>query len=89
MHSLYTNLQKSSLLALIIAGALLRFWDITEHSYWIDELYSAARAMPEKNILDVYYWGPEPHPPAHYILLWVSYNIFGYHEVLGLSLIHI
>jgi 4-amino-4-deoxy-L-arabinose transferase-like glycosyltransferase len=83
MHSLYINSQKSCLLALIIVGALLRFWDITGNSYWIDELYSAARAMPEKNIIDVYYWGPEPHPPAHYILLWASYNIFGYHEILG------
>ena len=56
------------LIGFFIVGAILRLWDITEHSYWIDELYSAARAIPEKDLLDVYYWGPEPHPPAHYIL---------------------
>lgn len=71
------------LIGFFIVGAILRLWDITEHSYWIDELYSAARAIPEKDLLDVYYWGPEPHPPAHYILLWISYNLFGYHEIVG------
>lgn len=72
-----------ALCALIAIGAILRLWDITEYSYWIDELYSAARAMPEKDFIDVYYWGAEPHPPAHYILLWTVYNLFGYHEIVG------
>ena len=83
MNLFFLYKRRIILIGFFIVGAILRLWDITEHSYWIDELYSAARAIPEKDLLDVYYWGPEPHPPAHYILLWISYNLFGYYEIVG------
>ena len=83
MHKISVKPHQIGLLTLIAIGTILRLWDITEYSYWIDELYSAARAIPEKDFIDVYYWGPEPHPPAHYLLLWAAYNLFGYHEIVG------
>ena len=49
----------------------------------MDELYSASRSNPDKEFLKVYYWGPDPHPPFHYVLLWLGYNLFGFNEYLG------
>ena len=74
------------LLTLTVIAFFLRYQSIVDQSYWMDELYSAARSMPNKAFFDVYYWGPDPHPPFHYILLWGAYNIFGFSEFVGRGL---
>ena len=51
MHKISVKPHQIGLLTLIAIGTILRLWDITEYSYWIDELYSAARAIPEKTLL--------------------------------------
>ena len=79
------SISTSSIFLLFITSLFLlfRLLNITEESYWIDELYSATRSNPDKDFLNVYYWGPDPHPPFHYILLWLGYNLFGFNEYLG------
>ena len=63
------------LIILMSLAFLIRHQFILEQSYWMDELYSAARSIPSKSFEDVYYWGPDPHPPLHYIFLWIIYRI--------------
>ena len=72
------------LLAIFMSLAfLIRYQFILDQSYWMDELYSAARSIPSKSFENVYYWGPDPHPPLHYILLWITYKFFGFTEHAG------
>lgn len=79
------SISSSTLFILFISSLFLlfRLLNITEESYWMDELYSATRSNPDKEFLKVYYWGPDPHPPFHYVLLWLGYNLFGFNEYLG------
>ena len=79
------SISSSALFILFISSLFLlfRLLNITEESYWMDELYSATRSNPDKEFLKVYYWGPDPHPPFHYVLLWLGYNLFGFNEYLG------
>tara|TARA_B100000927_G_scaffold97293_1_gene78494 strand:- start:434 stop:1723 length:1290 start_codon:yes stop_codon:yes gene_type:complete len=49
----------------------------------MDELYSSTRANPNKQIKDVFIWGPDPHPPLHYLILWSVYKLFGFSEIAG------
>lgn len=70
----------------MVVAFIFRYQFILDQSYWMDELYSASRSLPDKAFSDVYYWGPDPHPPLHYIFLWITYKLFGFSEIAGRAL---
>lgn len=71
------------LITLSLIFFIFRLYNATDISYWMDELYSSTRANPNKDIKDVIIWGPDPHPPLHYLILWSSYKFFGFSEIAG------
>ena len=64
------------LITLSLIFFIFRLYNATDISYWMDELYSSTRANPSKEMKDVFIWGPDPHPPLHYLILWSSYKFF-------------
>ncbi|MCL6703574.1 glycosyltransferase family 39 protein [Pseudomonas sp. T1.Ur] len=73
-----------SLSAAILFGAYLRLRNITEHSLWLDELFSVAVSQPENSFFDVFHQTlSDVHPPFFQWVLWVFYKIFGFGEMVG------
>lgn len=64
------------LLALVIAGAALRFADIGTESLWVDEIYSFRQA-PKSVGMIIANASSDVHPPAYYVLLHFWSMIFG------------
>ncbi len=72
------------LVAIFALGAFLRFKGLTFQSYWLDELYSADFANPEKSIGAMFQQLKyDPHPPLYTMLLRIAYQLFGYTEFTG------
>jgi len=64
--------------ALLLAGLILRLWQING-AFWYDEAFSARLAqMPPENILTATFF--DVHPPAYYLLLWFVGQWAGYSE---------
>ncbi len=62
----------------------LRFWGLTFQSYWFDELFSAWVSNPSNSATTVAKLTlKDVHPPAYQLLMWLSYQIFGYNEWAG------
>jgi uncharacterized membrane protein len=72
------------LLCIVAAGAALRFYGLTNQSYWFDELFSAYYSDPSHSlntVLELTF--ADVHPPLYQLLMWLSYKLFGYTEWAG------
>ncbi|MGI9290028.1 MAG: glycosyltransferase family 39 protein [Gammaproteobacteria bacterium] len=72
------------LLLVMLAAAGLRFYGLTVQSYWFDELFSAYYSDPAhsfQTVLELTF--ADVHPPLYQVLMWLSYNVFGYTEWAG------
>jgi mannosyltransferase len=62
----------------------LRLWGLTFQSYWFDELFSADYSNPANSALTVVKLTlADVHPPFYQLLMWLSYQLFGYTEWAG------
>ncbi len=76
-----------ALVAILLAGAILRVYRLDFQSYWVDELWSVRTSAPDapflwmlrETILDV-------HPPLYQLLLWIWLKLWGFSEFSARSL---
>ena len=69
---------------LSIIALILRFKDLTFQSYWFDELYSIATAIPENTFQDILDGSfRSVHPPLFHSMLWGWFKLFGFTELSG------
>ena len=62
----------------------LRFKGLTFQSYWFDELFSAYFSNPEHSLETVVKLTlADVHPPVYQLMMWLSYQLFGYTEWAG------
>lgn len=74
----------SGLTASLVLGASLRFHNLMDESYWLDEIYSADFSNPSRAAGEVAAVTlSDIHPPLYQLLLWAWYHIFGYTELAG------
>ncbi len=72
-----TPLPQRLLLALVVAGALVRVSTLTVQSLWLDEAFSVLSARAH-SVAELWSPGIDPiHPPLFYVLLHASLNAFG------------
>jgi uncharacterized membrane protein len=70
------------LILLLIFGFLLRISNITKHSAWVDELYSAGIfSNPNLQFSNIFIDGG--NPPFYYLILRIWFMIFGWSETTG------
>ncbi len=69
----------------ILAGAILRFWDISKSSIWHDEGYTMMLA-PDSVLEILWRTGRDVHPPLYYIVLHYWMELFGTTEAAARSL---
>jgi len=72
------------LVLIIGVAAYLRFRGLTFQSYWYDELFSAHISNPAhsfKTVVDLTL--ADVHPPVYQLMMWLSYQAYGYTEWAG------
>ncbi len=76
------------LLFILLAGCLLRFYNISQQSFWLDELHTAIEADPALSwsALGEYLKCCDQHPPLFFILEKTLFTIFGSSEFVARSL---
>ena len=74
------------LLALLIVGTFIRFYNLTYTSLWLDEIYSMKGADVNSSISDIYQYSKQDQPPLFFILLHVWFKFFGYTDYAGRAL---
>jgi 4-amino-4-deoxy-L-arabinose transferase-like glycosyltransferase len=77
-----------ALAGVVLAAAVLRFWELGAQSFWIDEALSADHTR--RGLVDVIpavaSGGAESNPPVYYLLLWFWRQAFGSSEAALRSL---
>lgn len=70
---------------LICIAFVIRFYNITYQSYWLDEIFSAGFSNPSLSFYDVLDLLKKDivHPYFYQLTLWIWYKIFGYNELTG------
>lgn len=69
---------------IVLFALILRLYNLTDQSYWLDELYSAKTSDPDNNFAMMFSETVRGvHPPFYQSLLWVWYQIFGLTEYSG------
>ncbi len=71
------------LILLFIISFILRCYNLTFQSYWLDELFSAHLSHPKNELKEVYIETLKGAPPLYQIILWGWYKLVGYSEVTG------
>jgi len=67
-----------------LIAMFLRFKELTFQSYWYDELYSIATAIPEHSYKDILEGSFQSiHPPLFHSMLWGWFHLFGFTELSG------
>ena len=74
------------LLLLMLAGAIIRFHNLTSTSLWLDELFSMNGADPSTTLREVYEYSKGDQPPLFFFLLHAWLKVFGYTDLAGRSL---
>ena len=74
------------LLLLLIAGAFLRFFNLTYTGLWLDEIYSMKAVVPGSSISDIYEYSKHDQPPIFFLLLHGWLKLFGYSDFSGRAL---
>ncbi|NTS43776.1 glycosyltransferase family 39 protein [Flavisolibacter sp. BT320] len=66
--------------AIVVAGTLLRIYNVNYASLWADELYSVLAVRPGNSWYEILYMQRAYQPPAYFMLLWVWTKAFGFDE---------
>ena len=67
-----------------VIALILRFKGLTFQSYWFDELYSVATAIPGNSFQDILDGSfRSVHPPLFHSMLWGWFKLFGFSELSG------
>src|SRR5688572_13935881 len=74
------------LFLLIIVGAFIRFYKLTDYGLWLDELFSMNGADPATTLAQVYEYSKKDQPPLFFFLLHGWLKVFGYTDFAGRSL---
>jgi uncharacterized membrane protein len=83
-----TKTEKTLLFLIILIGLLLRFYNLTFQSLWLDELHTMIETDPKisfKELLN-YLSCCDLHPPLFFFLERLSFSIFGHSEWIARSL---
>lgn len=71
---------------LMLLGAIIRFYQLTNTSLWLDELFSMNGADPATTLGEVYEYSKGDQPPFFFFLLYGWLKVFGYTDFAGRSL---
>lgn len=63
---------------IVLAGTLLRLYNVNYASLWADELYSMLSVHPENSWYEILYMQRTYQPPGYFIMLWGWTTFFGY-----------
>lgn len=74
------------LLLLMVVGAIIRFYELTAPSLWLDELFSMNGSDPGTTLREVYEYSKGDQPPLFFILLHGWLKLFGYTDFAGRAL---
>ncbi len=76
-----TPFELAVLIALLLLGAALRFYQLGLQSLWLDEAASVAFASGDLDYIMRFTFSKEPNPPLYYIVLHYWMDLFGDCEV--------
>lgn len=68
------------LIALVLIGSFLRFYQLDHQSLWLDEIFSVNIAAPGNSFGQIFDFLKvnDPHPPFYYFLVHTCFCVFGY-----------
>lgn len=82
-HKQY-NLQAGYVLLFLLSlGAVIRFWDLTGHGLWLDELFSVNGADPAHSLSEIIEYSKGDQPPLFFLFLQQWLRAFGYSDFSG------